>query len=145
MQQAFKEAEKSYNKGEVPVGAVTVKDGKIIARAHNLKESKQLPHAHAEMLVIEKTAKKLGSWRLLEVTLYCTLEPCPMCAGVMLQSRIKKLVYGAPDLRWGAAETFYSLLDDNRFNHKIEVDKGLMKEEVEQLMKKFFKEIRNNK
>ncbi|MEI6222429.1 MAG: nucleoside deaminase [bacterium] len=145
MQLAFREALKAQAVGDVPVGAVAVLDGKVIARAHNLKERRQSPCAHAELLVVEKAAKKLGSWRLLGVTLYSTLEPCPMCAGVMLQSRIKRLVYGAPDLRWGAVETFYTLFEDERWNHKIEVVAGVMRKEVEDVLRGFFKKIRVEK
>lgn len=145
MKQAYKEALKAFKRGDVPVGAIAVKKGKVIARAHNQKEIAQNPTAHAELLVLQKASKKIKSWRLLDVTIYSTLEPCPMCAGAMLQARIKQLVYAAPDLRWGAVETFYQLFEDTRWNHVITVKKGVMKDEVEDLMKKFFKKIRSKK
>jgi len=142
MRQAINEAKKAFAKGDVPIGAVLVHEGKIIARAHNAKECKQSPTAHAELLALEKGAKKLGSWRLLNTTLYTTVEPCPMCAGALLQARVSKVVYGVPDIRWGAVETFYSMLDDKRFNHQIESASGLCKVEIEALLKKFFSDVR---
>lgn len=142
MAKALKEAQKAAKKGDVPVGAVLVLDGKIIARSHNQKEQKQDPLAHAESLVLQKAAKKIGSWRLLDTTLYCTLEPCPLCAGAMLQSRITRLVYGAPDLRWGVVETMHTLLDDNRWNHHIKITKGILRQESETLLRTFFQTVR---
>lgn len=140
MNVALKEARKAFDKGEVPVGAVVVYQGEIIARAHNLREQNQAFHAHAEFLAMQKAAKKLGSWRLEDCEVYVTLEPCPMCAGALIQSRIKKIVYGAVDLKAGAVESVVKLLDIP-FNHKIEsyLDYTV---ESEILLKSFFKKLR---
>jgi len=145
MTYAFKEAKKAYNKGEVPIGAVIVKDGKIIAKAHNLRESKQDATAHAEMLAITKACKKLGSWRLVDCDLYVTLEPCPMCAGAIIQSRIRRLIFGATDPKAGAAGTVVNLFNTGKFNHKVEVIQGVMENDCSQILKQFFKELRDKK
>ncbi len=144
MKEALKEAKKAYDKLEVPVGAVIVKDGKIIARAHNLKETKKDTTKHAEILAIEKASKKLGAWRLLDCEMYVTLEPCSMCAGAMINSRIKKLYIGALDEKTGAAGSVLNLFD-YPFNHKVEVEKGIMKENCEKILKNFFKDLRKLK
>ena len=141
MEAALKEAKKAFLKDEVPVGAVVVLDGKIIARAHNLRESKQSIHGHAEFIAMEKAAKKIGSWRLENADLYVTLEPCPMCAGAMIQARINNLYYGTKDPKTGAVESVIKLLD-NPFNHQIQYESGLLKEEASQLLKTFFKQKR---
>ena len=127
MKEALKEAKKAYEKLEVPVGAVIVKDGKIIARGHNLKETKKDTTRHAEMIAIEKASKKLGAWRLLDCEMYVTLEPCSMCAGAMINSRIKKLYIGALDEKTGAVGSVLNLLEDYKFNHNIEVEKRNIK------------------
>lgn len=145
MKAALKEARKAYEKLEVPVGAVIVKDGKIIARAHNLKETKKDTTKHAEVLAIEKASKKLGAWRLLDCEMYVTLEPCSMCAGAMINSRIKKLYIGALDEKTGAAGSVLDLFNDYTFNHKVEVEKGILKEECEKILKDFFKDLRKLK
>lgn len=145
MKEALKEAKKAYDKLEVPVGAVIVKDGKIIARAHNLKETKKDTTKHAEILAIEKASKKLGAWRLLDCEMYVTLEPCSMCAGAMINSRIKKLYIGALDEKTGAAGSVLDLFNDYTFNHKVEVEKGIMKENCEKILKNFFKDLRKLK
>ena len=129
MQEALKEAKKAYDKLEVPVGCVIVKDGKIIARGHNLKETKKDTTKHAEIIAIEKASKKLGAWRLLDCEMYVTLEPCSMCAGAMVNSRIKKLYIGALDEKTGAVGSVLNLLEDYKFNHNIEVEKGILKED----------------
>ena len=144
MKEALKEAKKAYDKLEVPVGAVIVKDGKIIARAHNLKETKKDTTKHAEILAIEKASKKLEAWRLLDCEMYVTLEPCSMCAGAMINSRIKKLYIGALDEKTGAAGSVLNLFD-YPFNHKVEVEKGIMKENCEKILKEFFKDLRKLK
>ena len=144
MKEALKEAKKAYDKLEVPVGAVIVKEGKIIARAHNLKETKKDTTKHAEILAIEKASKKLGAWRLLDCEMYVTLEPCSMCAGAMINSRIKKLYIGALDEKTGAAGSVLNLFD-YPFNHKVEVEKGIMKENCEKILKEFFKDLRKLK
>ena len=127
MKQALKEAEKAYKKLEVPVGAVIVKDGKIIARAHNQKETRTDTTKHAEILAIQKASKKLESWRLIDCEMYVTLEPCSMCAGAMINSRIKKVYIGAMDEKTGAAGSVLNLFNDYTFNHKVEIENGVMK------------------
>ena len=145
MEQALKEAKKAYEKQEVPVGAVIVKDGKIIARAHNLKETKTDTTKHAELLAIQKASKKLESWRLLDCEMYITLEPCSMCAGAIINSRIKKIYIGALDEKTGAAGSVLNLFEDYKFNHKVEVEKGVMQKECENILKDFFKMLRKYK
>lgn len=145
MKQALKEAQKAYDKLEVPVGAVIVKDGKVIARAHNIKETKNDTTNHAEILAIKKASKKLNSWRLLNCEMYVTLEPCSMCAGALIQSRISKVYIGAMDEKTGACGSVLNLLQDYKFNHKVEIQTGAMKNECEEILKKFFKNLRNNK
>lgn len=142
MKEALKEAQKAYKKEEVPVGAIIVKDGKIIARAHNVKETKKNAIGHAEILAIEKACKKIGAWRLIDCEMYVTLEPCSMCAGALINSRIKKLYIGADDPKTGACGSVLNLLEDYPFNHKIEVKKYILKEECENLLKAFFKFLR---
>ena len=132
MKQALKEAEKAYKKLEVPVGAVIVKDGKIIARAHNQKETRTDTTKHAEILAIQKASKKLESWRLIDCEMYVTLEPCSMCAGAMINSRIKKVYIGAMDEKTGAAGSVLNLFNDYTFNHKVEVENGVMKTECQE-------------
>ena len=145
MKEALKEAKKEYEKLEVPVGAVIVKDGKIIARGHNLKETKKDTTRHAEIIAIEKASKKLGAWRLLGCEMYVTLEPCSMCAGAMINARIKKLYIGALDEKTGAAGSVFNLFEDYKFNHNVEVEKGIMKDECEKILKDFFKDLRKIK
>ena len=145
MKEALKQAKKAYDKLEVPVGAVIVKDGKIIARAYNQKETKKDTTNHAEILAIKKASKKLESWRLLDCDMYVTLEPCSMCAGALIQSRIRKLYIGAPDSKTGACGSVLNLLEDYKFNHKVEVEMGILKDECEGLLKNFFKELREIK
>lgn len=141
MKEALKEAKKAYDKLEVPVGAVIVKEGKVIARAHNLKETKIDTTKHAEIIAIEKASKKLGAWRLINCEMYVTLEPCPMCAGAIINSRIKKIYIGAVDEKTGAAGSVLNLFD-YEFNHKVEIEKGVMNEDCEKILKKFFRELR---
>lgn len=145
MKEALKEAQKAYEKLEIPVGAVIVKDNKIIARAHNLKETKKDTTNHAEILAIQKASKKLGAWRLNDCEMYVTLEPCSMCAGAIINSRIKKIYIGALDEKTGAAGSVLNLFEDYKFNHKVEVEKGILKEECENILKSFFKELRKIK
>lgn len=141
MKEALKEAKKAYKKEEIPVGAVIVKNGEIIAKAHNLKETKQTAIAHAEILCIEKACKKLGTWRLSDCEMYITLEPCTMCMGAIILSRIKKIYIGALDEKTGACGSFIAL-QDYKYNHKVEIETGIMLEENSNLIKKFFKELR---
>ena len=145
MKEALKEAKKAYNKLEVPVGAVIVKDGKIIARGYNQKETKTDTTKHAEIIAIQKASQKLKAWRLLDCEMYVTLEPCSMCAGAIINSRIKKVYYGTSDNKTGAVGSVLNLFEDFIFNHKVEYEKNIMKSECENILKQFFKELRKNK
>lgn len=145
MKEALKEAQKAYNKLEVPVGCVIVKDGKIVSRAHNLKETKFDTTKHAEIIAIQKASKKLKSWRLLNCDMYVTLEPCTMCAGAIINSRIKKLYIGAQDEKTGACGSVLNLFEDYTFNHQVGVEKGILQKDCENILKKFFKELRKIK
>ena len=142
MKEALKEAKKAYDKLEVPVGCVIVKDGKIIARAHNLKESKKDTTKHAEILAIQKASKRIDAWRLLDCDMYVTLEPCSMCAGAIVNSRIRNLYIGTMDKKTGAAGSVLNLFEDFTFNHKVTVQNGILKEQCEKILKDFFKELR---
>lgn len=146
MKQALEEAQHAaLLGGEVPIGAVLVYQGKIIARAHNLRETTQNATTHAELLVIQEACKKIGSWRLEDTTLYVTLEPCPMCAGAILQSRVPRVVYGARDQKAGCVDSLYHLLNDERFNHECDVTEGILAEECGQILTDFFKALRDRK
>ena len=145
MKIALEEAKKAYNKDEIPVGAVIIKNGEVVAKAYNLKETKQDTTNHAEILAIKKASKKLGTWRLTDCEMYVTLEPCSMCAGALIQSRIKKVYIGAMDQKSGACGCILILLEDYPCNHKVEVQTGVMQEECEQIIKNFFKELREKK
>lgn len=145
MKQALEEAQQAAVLGEVPIGAVLVYEGKIIARAHNLRETTQNATTHAELLVIQEACKKIGSWRLEDTTLYVTLEPCPMCAGAILQSRVPRVVYGARDQKAGCVDSLYHLLNDERFNHECDVTEGILAEECGQILTDFFKALRDRK
>lgn len=142
MEEALKEAFKAYKKEEVPVGAIIVKDGKIIARAHNLKESKNDTTNHAEILAIQKASKKLNSWRLIDCEMYVTLEPCSMCAGAIINSRVSKLYIGTMDKKTGACGSVLNLLEDYKFNHIVQVEKYILKDKCEKILKDFFKYLR---
>lgn len=145
MRKALLEARKAYNKKEVPIAAIIVKDGKIIAKAHNLKETKNDTTKHAELLAIQKASRKIGAWRLSECELYTTLEPCSMCAGAIINARIKKIYIGAKDEKTGAAGSVLNLFEDYTFNHKVEVETGVLEEECSQILKDFFKMLRESK
>ncbi len=145
MKEALKEAKKAYNKLEIPVGAIIVKDGKIIARAHNIKEEKQDTTKHAEIIAIQKASKKLETWRLNDCEMYVTLEPCAMCAGAIIQARLKKLYIGTMDPKTGACGSVLNLLKDFKFNHNVELETGILKDDCEQILKNFFKELREIK
>lgn len=145
MTEAIKEAKKAQELMEVPIGSVIVLNDKIIARAHNLREHNQNSLAHAELLAIDQACQTLGKWRLEDAVLYVTLEPCPMCAGAIMLSRIKKVVYGARDPKGGCAGTFMNLLQDDRFNHQSEVVPGVLDKECGELLSTFFKELRFRK
>lgn len=142
MRKALRQARAAYRRGEVPVGAVVVKDGEIIARGFNLRESTQDPTAHAELLAMKRAAKRLGSWRLTGCKLYVTLEPCPMCAGGILNSRIDQVVFGAYDAKAGCCTTLYHLCTDPRFNHRTQVVGGVMQEACAGILSAFFEEKR---
>ena len=145
MKLAIKEAEKAYKKMEIPIGVLIVKEGKIISRAYNLKETNTDTTEHAEIRAIKKASKKLKSWRLTDCEMYTTLEPCPMCAGAIIQARIKKVYIGAMDEKTGAVGSKLNLFEDYMFNHKIEFETGILKEECEDILKRFFKELRKVK
>ncbi|TSI11683.1 tRNA adenosine(34) deaminase TadA [Lysinibacillus sp. BW-2-10] len=145
MKEAIIEAKKAAQLGEVPIGAIIVFQDEIIARAHNLRETSQNAVTHAELMAIQQACEKMGSWRLEETTLYVTLEPCPMCAGAILQSRIPRVVYGARDIKAGCVDSLYRLLNDARFNHECEVTEGVLAEECGQLLTDFFRAIRERK
>ncbi|MEC1525853.1 tRNA adenosine(34) deaminase TadA [Neobacillus niacini] len=145
MKEAIKEARKAEALLEVPIGAIVVIDGKIISRAHNLRESKQSAVAHAELLAIERACQLVGSWRLENASLYVTLEPCAMCSGAIILSRVKRVVYGAADPKGGCAGTFMNLLQDERFNHQSEVTSGVLETECGQLLSDFFRQLREKR
>ena len=141
MRECIALAQKAARKNEVPVGALVVRGGEVIARAHNLRETLQSPSAHAEMLAIEQAAEKIGSWRLTECTLYVTLEPCPMCAGAIINARVPRVVYGAADPKAGAMGTLYSL-HEGRLNHTPDVLGGVLAEACGSVLSGYFREKR---
>ena len=141
MKEALKEAKKAYAIEEIPVGCVIVKDGKVIARGYNKRESVQDVTLHAEIIAIKKACKKLGSWRLEDCDMYITLEPCPMCSGAIIQSRIKNLYIGAYDPKTGAAGSVLDLFS-YPFNHQVNVYTEIMMEDCSKIIKDFFKELR---
>ena len=145
MRLALEQANRAAELGEVPVGAVAVRDGMIIGTGFNRKESDQDPSAHAEMLALRRAAAYLGNWRLIGVTLYCTLEPCPMCAGAMIQARLERLVYGAPDTRFGADGSVIEVLSEPAFNHHVVVERGVLAAEAAELMQQFFRSLRQTR
>lgn len=142
MQLALEEARLAMSEDEVPIGAVIVHNGRVIASAHNQREQLHDPTAHAEMIAITQASESLQSWRLEGCTLYVTLEPCPMCAGAIVQARIPEVVYGATDPKAGAVQTLYHLLDDSRLNHRAEVVAGVLAEPCSQILSQFFQEQR---
>ncbi|KEK17100.1 adenosine deaminase [Bacillus manliponensis] len=145
MQLAIEEAKKAEMIEEVPIGAVVVLDGEVISRAYNLRECEQRSIAHAELLALDEACKKLGTWRLEDATLYVTLEPCPMCSGAIVLSRVKRVVYGASDPKGGCAGTLMNLLTDERFNHQAEVEAGVLEEECGALLTNFFRALRKKR
>jgi len=144
MQEALKEAQKAFDIAEVPVGCVIVKDGEIIARGYNQRETTHHVFNHAEMMAMDEACKKLGSWRLDECTLYVTLEPCVMCAGTMIQARLKRLVYGASEPKSGANGSIIDVFRPD-FNHVVEIESGVLAEETAIMMKSFFQRLRKAK
>ncbi|RST57758.1 nucleoside deaminase [Siminovitchia terrae] len=145
MRLAIAEAKKAEEMQEVPIGAVVVLNDEVVAAAHNRRETDQNAVAHAELLAIEEACEKLGTWRLEEAELFVTLEPCPMCSGAIILSRVKKVVYGASDPKAGCAGTLMNLLTDERFNHQSEVINGVLGEECGRLLSDFFRSIRQKK
>ena len=145
MTEALIEAKKAFALNEVPIGAVMVRQGEIIARGYNLRNSAKNPLCHAEIDVINKSAEIVGDWRLEDCTLYVTVEPCPMCAGAIIQARIKKVVFGAENKKAGCAGSILNLLQMPEFNHQAELTTGVLQEECSQIMKSFFKELREKK
>ncbi len=142
MQLALQEAEAAYGENEVPVGAVITWGNRIVAAAHNQREQLCDPTAHAEMIAITQAAHQLGSWRLEGCTLYVTLEPCPMCAGAILQARIPTVVYGTDDPKAGAVVSLYRLLEDERLNHRCRVIRGILAERCAAILRRFFEDQR---
>ncbi len=143
MQMAIAEAERAAVEGEVPVGCVIVHEGMVIGKGHNRTEALCDPTAHAEILAITAAANQLETWRLENCTAYCTLEPCPMCAGALVLARVRRLVFGAKDPKFGACMSLYNIPQDIRLNHQLEVIPGIMEEKIGELMKTFFKTVRS--
>jgi tRNA(adenine34) deaminase len=142
MNQAFREAEQAYDEGEVPIGAIVVFENKIIGKGHNSIENLQDPTAHAEIIAITAAADHLGSRRLLNTKMYVTVEPCPMCAGAIVQARIPILVYGAADPKAGACGTLFNVVQDERLNHKVELISGILENKCSLIMSDFFRKLR---
>lgn len=145
MKEALKEAKKAYKELEIPVGCIIVKDGKIIARAHNQKEKKKDTTKHAELIAIQKASKKLKAWRLENCEMYVTLEPCSMCAGALILSRIKKVYIGTMDEKTGSCGSVLNLLEDYKFNHHVECETRILEEECKKILKDFFANLRKSK
>ncbi|WNF37108.1 tRNA adenosine(34) deaminase TadA [Bacillaceae bacterium IKA-2] len=145
MKLAIESAKKAEEINEVPIGAVIVKDGKVVATAYNLRETEKRAIAHAELLAIDQACKNLNTWRLTDCTLYVTLEPCSMCAGAIIQSRIDRVVFGAMDPKAGCVGSIYNLLSEPRFNHQCEIESGVLAEECGQLLSNFFRKLRKRK
>ncbi len=145
MAEALREAKKAYELGEVPVGAVVVRNGEIVGRGHNLTETTKDPTAHAEMLAIRQAAEKLGGFRLIGCSMYVTVEPCSMCAGALVWSRIERLYIGTRDPKAGACGSIFNIVQEPRLNHRLDVEIGIMQEECSDIMKRFFKELREKR
>ena len=141
---ALAEARLAAEEGEVPIGAILVKNGEVISRAHNRRENDKDATAHAEMLVIRDACQKLGRWRLSGTTLYVTIEPCPMCAGALVMSRVDRLVYGSPDYKAGAVESLFNITSHPALNHRLEVTAGIRQEECAAAMQAFFRKRRRS-
>jgi tRNA(adenine34) deaminase len=142
MKIALEEAQDGYRRGEVPVGAVLVREGNILARAHNAPIGMNDPSAHAEMLVLRKAAEIMGNYRLAGTELYVTIEPCIMCAGAIVHARVERVIFGARDPKFGAVASLYNILDDKRLNHQVKVTEGIMGDECGEIISRFFKEKR---
>ncbi|HNZ64790.1 MAG TPA: tRNA adenosine(34) deaminase TadA [Smithella sp.] len=142
MKIALEEAESGYRRGEVPVGAVLVREGNILARAHNSPIANHDPSAHAEMIVLRKASEIMGNYRLAGTELYVTIEPCIMCAGAIIHARVERVIFGARDPKCGAVVSLYNILDDKRLNHQVKVTEGILKEECGEIISRFFREKR---
>jgi len=142
MKKALEEAKEAYNLKEVPIGAVIAKKGKIVGLGHNEKETSLDTTNHAEIIAIKEASKNLKSWRLTDCTMYVTVEPCPMCAGAIVNSRVKELVIGTMDPKGGACGSLYNIVEDDNLNHIVEVRRGIMEKECSDIMKDFFKKLR---
>jgi len=142
MEAALEEARKAFDIGEIPIGAVIVRNNQIIGRGHNLRETTKDATAHAEILAIRQASQRLGGWRLTECHMYVTIEPCAMCAGAIVLARIPRLIIGAMDPKGGAAGSLYNIVDDPRLNHRVEVSKGVLEKECSNIMKDFFRILR---
>lgn len=138
MKQALREAQQAFDEGEVPIGSVVVKDGFVVGRGHNQTERLNDPTAHAEILALGAASSHFESWRLLDATVYSTIEPCVMCAGAAVMARVRRVVYGATDPKFGGCVSIFKIPTDSRLNHRVEVVGGVMAEEAAELMKKFF-------
>lgn len=145
MSVALEEAARAERSGEVPVGAVVVRDGKIIGRGHNRREQTQRPTAHAEILALEETAAQVGSWRLEGCALYVTLEPCLMCVGAIVQARVARVIFGCLDPKGGAAASLYRALEDPRLNHQVQVTAGVLERDCARILEDFFIRLREKK
>ena len=142
MKEALKQAKRAYKAGESPIGCVIEYEGKIIGRGYNRRNTDKSTLAHAEISAIKKASKYIGDWRLEDCTIYVTLEPCPMCAGAIVQSRIKRCVIGAMSPKSGCAGSILNILDESRFNHQVEIETGILRDECQSLLSSFFKELR---
>jgi tRNA(adenine34) deaminase len=142
MRLALREAEHAFSFGEIPVGAVVTHDGQVIGRGHNSKETLRDPTAHAEVIALRQAASTLGGWRLVDTTLYCTMEPCPMCAGALIQARVPRLVYGVDDPKSGAAGSVLDLLRNTQLNHCVQVTRGVLATEIGDMLSRFFYGLR---
>ena len=142
MKVALEEAEEAYRRGEVPVGAVLVLEGNVLAQAHNSPIMRNDPSAHAEMLVLRQAAEIIGNYRLAETELYVTLEPCIMCAGAIVHARVERVIFGARDPKYGAVVSLYNILTDKKLNHQVKITEGILQEECGEIMSRFFKEKR---
>ena len=145
MKQAIKLAKKAWKMEEVPIGCVIVHEGKVIGRGYNRRTTDKNPLAHAELIAIKKASKKMGDWRLEDCTLYVTLEPCQMCSGAIVQARVKKVVVGCMNPKAGCAGSILNLLQVERFNHQVELETGILEEECSEMMKSFFRELREKR
>jgi len=143
MREALSEARKAAEKGEVPIGAVVVAEGEIVGRGHDLRESLCDASAHAEILAMREAAKTLGDWRLNHATLYVTVEPCAMCAGAIVQFRVRRLVYGAHNPKAGSVDSILDIVHQPKFNHRVEVISGIMEDQCREIIQTFFRSLRN--